>query len=316
MTLASEPAGNVEERNFRILSLDGGGSKGVYSIGVLKEFEKAFGAPLSKRFDLICGTSTGAIIGALIAMGKGMEEVERLYMALIPQVMRRRWRHTRTGALRQSVHAVFGNSTFSDFQTRTMIVATNYERDRPLVFKSHADQAYQLSASFQPGFGCTVAEAIMCSAAAFPFFAKSAAHTANQGIVTAIDGGFCANNPTLLAIADADTKLGIRHDRMVVLSVGVGHYKEPNKSVFHRVLFSYWPFELIPRMLDTNSNTIDILRIILVPDVKCIRVDESFPDDQYATDLLESDPAKLKKILSLGRESFGRHEPAIRQHFS
>jgi predicted acylesterase/phospholipase RssA len=50
---------------YRILSLDGGGAKGFYTLGVLKEIEGMLGCPLYKRFDLIFGTSTGSIIGAL-----------------------------------------------------------------------------------------------------------------------------------------------------------------------------------------------------------------------------------------------------------
>jgi patatin-like phospholipase/acyl hydrolase len=54
---------------FRILSLDGGGAKGFYTLGVLREIEGMIGGALHERFDLVFGTSTGAIIGALIALG-------------------------------------------------------------------------------------------------------------------------------------------------------------------------------------------------------------------------------------------------------
>jgi patatin-like phospholipase/acyl hydrolase len=53
------------ERPCRILSLDGGGAKGFYSLGVLREIEGMIKRPLCERFDLIFGTSTGAIIAAL-----------------------------------------------------------------------------------------------------------------------------------------------------------------------------------------------------------------------------------------------------------
>src|SRR6267378_7610996 len=55
------------DKPCRILSLDGGGAKGFYTLGVLKGIEGMFGgAQLCERFDLIFGTSTGSIIGALI----------------------------------------------------------------------------------------------------------------------------------------------------------------------------------------------------------------------------------------------------------
>jgi predicted acylesterase/phospholipase RssA len=49
----------------RVLSLDGGGAKGFYTLGVLREIEA-----LWQSFDLIFGTSTGSIIAALLALGK------------------------------------------------------------------------------------------------------------------------------------------------------------------------------------------------------------------------------------------------------
>ena len=50
----------------RVLSLDGGGAKGFYTLGVLKEIEALVGMRLCEKFDLIYGTSTGAIIAALL----------------------------------------------------------------------------------------------------------------------------------------------------------------------------------------------------------------------------------------------------------
>lgn len=63
----------------RILSLDGGGAKGFYTLGVLKEIEGMMNCPLYKRFDLVFGTSTGAIIAALIALGHEVDQIHTLY---------------------------------------------------------------------------------------------------------------------------------------------------------------------------------------------------------------------------------------------
>src|SRR5437762_4539285 len=73
---------------FRILSLDGGGAKGFYTLGVLKEIEAMLGCPLYKRFDLVFGTSTGAIIAALIALGHEVDEIHDLYKQHVPSVMK------------------------------------------------------------------------------------------------------------------------------------------------------------------------------------------------------------------------------------
>lgn len=77
----------------RILSLDGGGVRGLLSCGVLAELERRLqrrsGKPdfrLSDYFDLIGGTSTGSIIAAALAMGRSVEEVASLYRELAPRV--------------------------------------------------------------------------------------------------------------------------------------------------------------------------------------------------------------------------------------
>ena len=69
----------VDAKKFRILSLDGGGAKGFYTLGVLKQVEAMLGGgPLSEQFDLIFGTSTGAIIAALLGLGRGVDEIHGL----------------------------------------------------------------------------------------------------------------------------------------------------------------------------------------------------------------------------------------------
>src|SRR3546814_6253945 len=64
---------------LRVLTLDGGGAKGFYTLGVLKEIEAMTGCPLHQRFDLVFGTSTGAIIASLIALGHGTDAILELY---------------------------------------------------------------------------------------------------------------------------------------------------------------------------------------------------------------------------------------------
>ena len=73
----------------RILALDGGGAKGFYTLGVLKEIEALVGMPLYQRFDLIFGTSTGAIIAALLALGHTVDSIHGLYQDHVPTVIGR-----------------------------------------------------------------------------------------------------------------------------------------------------------------------------------------------------------------------------------
>src|SRR5438309_11848572 len=83
----------------RILSLDGCGAKGFYTLGVLREIEGMVKCPLHEKFDLIFGTSTGAIIGALLALGKSVKEISELYEEHVPTVMKNKGRREKSLAL-------------------------------------------------------------------------------------------------------------------------------------------------------------------------------------------------------------------------
>jgi patatin-like phospholipase/acyl hydrolase len=217
---------------FRVLSLDGGGAKGVYTLGVLKEVEAIAHAPLCEVFDLVFGTSTGAIIATLIALGHSIEEIEKLYFTILPKIMKFRLSRSRTKALKTEAAKLFGDRDFSAFKMPIGIVCTNHDFERPMVFKYSVDQAHGRAASFKPGFGCTIAEAVVASCAAYPFFKKVQVTTENQGEPLLMDGGYVANNPTLFAIADARQNFKKDSSDIAVLSVGVGSYNEPKRSFF------------------------------------------------------------------------------------
>jgi hypothetical protein len=70
-----------DSKIFRVLSLDGGGAKGFYTLGALKEIEALADCPLYEKFDLIYGTSTGAIIAALLGLSRLSSEDRAMYDA-------------------------------------------------------------------------------------------------------------------------------------------------------------------------------------------------------------------------------------------
>lgn len=301
--------------SFRILTLDGGGAKGVYTLGVLREIEALIGRKICEEFNLIYGTSTGAIIAALLGLGKTVEEVTRHYFDIVPDVMRQRTRAGRSQALRTHADQILGDTRFDAFVTDVGIVTTHYELTKPMIFKSSVKQAHGMAATFQPGFGCTIADALIASSAAFPFFERVKIVTANQGEPELIDGGFIANNPTLLAIADGVKAYNIPRDKIKVLSLGVGIYKEPKPTVWHRIIFSFEAARLVPKILAANTITIEQIRLILFPDITCVRINDAYSQEEYATDLLESDINKLKKLNALGRESFSKCERELKAKF-
>lgn len=64
---------------FRILSLDGGGIRGVLAAQILWNLEKRLGQPLNQYFDLLTGTSTGSMLATALALDIGAEKIIQLY---------------------------------------------------------------------------------------------------------------------------------------------------------------------------------------------------------------------------------------------
>jgi patatin-like phospholipase/acyl hydrolase len=215
---------------LRILSLDGGGAKGFYTLGVLREIEALIGCPLHERFDLIFGTSTGAIIAALLALGHSVEEIHQLYKDYVPRVMQRKKPWEKSAALSTLAEKVFGQKKFDEVKTGVGIVATKWQIERPMIFKGNVAQAHGRVGTFVPGFGVSIGDAVQASCSAYPFFNRKTVTTAMGDHVELIDGGYCANNPTLYAIADALIALKVPRENIRAVSVGVGAYPEPKSD--------------------------------------------------------------------------------------
>ena len=68
-----------DAKKLKILSLDGGGIRGVFPAYLLTKIEASVKQPIWKYFDLICGTSTGGIIALALSVGKPASEVLKMY---------------------------------------------------------------------------------------------------------------------------------------------------------------------------------------------------------------------------------------------
>jgi patatin-like phospholipase/acyl hydrolase len=300
----------------KLLSLDGGGAKGFYTLGVLREIEAMMGGgPLSDHFRLIFGTSTGSIIAALLALGYKVNDIYELYRDNVPLVTKAKTRTQKSQALATLADQVFGDQKFDAVKTGIGIVATKWMIERPMVFKANVDQAHGRKATFTPGFGVTISDAVQASCSAYPFFHRKIVVTAAGDRVELVDGGYCANNPTLYALADAVGPLGAARENIRVLSIGVGTYPTPTPPLLST---KYWAkyllsVELLQKTLEINTQSMDQLRAILFKDVNTIRISETFEQPEMATDLFEHDMNKLNLLRQRGVESFAKNEAALRE---
>ena len=298
----------------RILALDGGGAKGFYTLGVLKEIEGMLNCPLYKRFDLVFGTSTGAIIGSLVALGYGIDEIHDLYKKHVPTVMAERSAHARSSALSKLASEIFEDKTFGDVKTGIGVIATRWIVERPMIFKGSVMQAHGRKGTFTPGFGVGIADAVHASCSAYPFFDRKIVTTAMGDKVELIDGGYCANNPTLYAIADGVAALRKERKDIRVVNIGVGVYPEPKPGIKMWLAKKYLvSVQLLQKTLEINTQSMDQLREILFRDVATVRISDTFEQPEMATDLMEHNLDKLNILRQRGRESFASREAQLKQ---
>lgn len=299
---------------LRVLTLDGGGAKGFYTLGVLKEIEAMVGCPLHQKFDLVYGTSTGAIIAALIALGYSVDAIYELYRKHVPAVMSQTKREDKSAALKKLADEVFGDKTFADVKTGIGVVAARWLTERPMIFKGHVGQAHGRAATFVPGFGVSIADAVRASCSAYPFFERTVVKTSKEGEVELVDGGYCANNPTLYALADAIEALERSRQDIRLVSVGVGIYPAPKSSFMMWFAKKYiLTVELLQKTLEINTQSMDQLRQVLFRDVPTIRISDAYTTPEMATDLLEHDLKKLNVLFQRGGESFASRETQLRE---
>ena len=254
------------DKPFRVLTIDGGGMRGIYSAaflsGLVTNFERGRKGKLDigKGFDLIVGTSTGAILATAAAIGKPMDDVVQMYREYGPQIFPLRLTanasslpqfFTRPAALEKGEEAlisalksVLGVKTlgqvYAERGIALAIPAVEMGQQRAWVFKTphlpehHRDDNFPL------------VDVCLASSAA-PVF-RSLAVIKNKadnlgGELVFADGGLWANNPSIIGLVDA---LQMASPGRAIEIFSLGTCPRPEGAVIksserHRGLFG-WQF--------------------------------------------------------------------------
>jgi uncharacterized protein len=142
--------------------------------------------------------------------------------------------------------------------------------------------------------------------------------TTDKGdVIELVDGGYCANNPTLYAIADAVMALKLRAKDLRVVSLGVGVYPAPKPSWFSKTKWAQkvLSVQLLQKTLEINTQSMDQLRHVLYRDAPTVRISDTFEQPEMATDLFEHNMTKLNILRQRGAESFASREQALKNLF-
>jgi patatin-like phospholipase/acyl hydrolase len=218
----------------KILSLDGGGIRGMIPATILNEIEKRTGQGIATSFDLIAGTSTGGVMALFLCVPD--ENGEPKYSAHQAMTMYRDrgseffnksfWRDLTTLAgltdekySTESIEKIFydyvGETTLGMAVTDVLISSYHLEGRRPYFFKSWRDDNKPVPMRF----------AARATSAAPTFFTPTQAEISGE-VYSLVDGGVFANNPAMCAYVEA-RRLWPDEEDLLIVSIGTGENAQP-----------------------------------------------------------------------------------------
>lgn len=266
------------EKKFKILSIDGGGIRGLIPAKVLAELEEELqkkepNKQLYEHFDLICGTSTGAILAIGIALGIPAKDLAKFYeenaeiifprfiFRFIPQQSRAILNAIYSNKkLLKKLREVYADANggkdplLNDLKAKVCIPAFNGNNGEINVLKTKHHPDYRRDYKM-PAY-----QVAMSSASApvyFPPHSFSFKNELGEGTyINMIDGGIFANNPALIGVFEATDKLDIPIGDIAVLSLGTGEGKQIIKRSWRPKNVFDWLFpnpKLVDLVLDTQA---------------------------------------------------------------
>ncbi|XP_049921304.1 calcium-independent phospholipase A2-gamma-like isoform X1 [Epinephelus moara] len=319
----------VKGRGIRVLSIDGGGTRGVVPLQVLKLLEAETGKKIHQLFDYICGVSTGAVLAFMLGLAHfSLEECADMYRRFGSEVFRQNplvgtvkmgWSHSyydtetwETILLEKLGKRVLIKTAGDELSPKVSAVSAvvNWGTSpKAFVFRNYNHKPGSLC-RYAGGSGCQMWEAVRASSAAPGYFQE---FTLQSDIHQ--DGGILMNNPCALAVHESRL-LWPNQPFQCVLSLGTGRYdnakKGPATSTSLRAKIS----NLVSSATDTEG-VHTLLDDLLAPDVyfrfnpmlsSLVSLDESRPWalDQLQRDTqnyLERNRLKLARLcLVLGAE--------------
>jgi len=300
------------DKPFRILSVDGGGFRGVYAAHILARIEQEYDVDLRNHFQLIAGTSTGSIIAAGLACGMRACEIVEFYEKHGPRIFPR-WFIPRFGFFRsryrnQYLHDIlqelFADRRLGQVTTPLIIPATDIGNGCVHVFKSGYDEGFVRDRNV------LIRDAVMASCSAPTYFDPQ-----NVGEYLLADGGLWANSPSLVAVIDAKKRLGKDLDSLKVFSLGtgVGRSFYPQKRPWWKRyqgwgLATRWQHgKFISMLLNLQSETANNMTGLLLRPEQILRI--NFNSD-FALPL--DDPADLRDLKSHADRDFSHKAEMIK----
>ncbi len=272
---------------FKVLSIDGGGIRGIIPAMILAEIEDQTGKSIAEMFDLIAGTSTGGILALGLAMpGDGAEkpryraeELIELYEKEGPRIFSRPPAHRArsvggiseekypSDGIEEVLAEYFGEARLKEARTRIFVTGYEIQLRLPFFFRSER-------AKNSPDYDFPMRQVARSTSAAPTYFEPAKVEA--EGPVdyyALVDGGVFANNPAMCVYVEARRILEAEDSPyppdtdVLVVSLGTGQLTDRlryEEAAGWGLLG--WARPVIDVVFDGVSDTVDFqLRELLPP---------------------------------------------------
>lgn len=306
---------------FNILSLDGGGLRGLFSAVLLARLERELKIRITDHFDLIVGTSTGGIIALGLALGLSPRELEAFYLnqghLIFPprrgpewvQNAWHSWRHNiwrckyEADALETALRAesAFGERLIGDCTVPVVIPTFSLQTNKVRLFKTRHHEAYRRDHAIE---AWKVAMATSAAPAILPAF-KGIEHE------RLVDGGLWANDPTLTGIVEAKSTFGVPLEDIRVLSLGTTYGVERNAEELDEagLLRWAWKARIVNAMFAAQASGVSVISGRLLAPGHLYRINVALACSLPLDRLRPDDLSRAAADAAL------HHGPAVHKHF-
>lgn len=312
----------------RVLSIDGGGIRGIIPATVLAEIEKRTGRRISELFDLIAGTSTGGILALGLTKrdsnggpaytaerGIGLYEEQgrrifgRPFWRRVPLVSWLLEEKYPSRGIEEVLAEYFGESRLKEALTDVLITSYDIERSQPYFFKS-------TKAKEEPQRDSPMRSAARATSAAPTYFEPAKVEIEGSPAYRAlIDGGVFANNPAMCALAEVRSNVGGEVDVLLV-SLGTGEVP-PQKLAYERAKgwgIGGWAVPILGIVFDGVSDTVNyqVMQVLKTepPNRRYYRFQaELDQSSNHAMD--DASPRNIEALKSLAQRIISENDGAL-----
>jgi len=307
-----EESAELQQKTFRILSIDGGGIKGVFPAAFLATIEDAINDNIVNYFDLIVGTSTGGIIALGLGLGFSAKQILEFYETEGPIIFKgnriiRFLRHFgiskyNPGCLQDALQKLFKERKLGESSKRLVIPAFNIEAGEVHVYKTCHHPRFEID------YKEKVVDVALATAAAPTYFPT---HRSSAG-TPLVDGGVWANNPLGFAVVEAIAVLHQPSESLRVLSLGCTD--TPLNVKWGRILplgISYWMPKVSDIFMTAQSSASLGIAQLLASHKNIIRVNPIMPKGRFTLDGAK----EIRSLKGLGNTEARKAIPFLRDIF-